>query len=393
MSIISYNKAVRECTRTKEWTRSVSLLDELNCRGLQADVITYNSASAVACSSGEAWRVALLVLRCATSCWVRQDVKTYSSSVTACGKARWQSALCLASQIHVTGLRLDSIAATSAINALERKANWQQAILQLLDSRRANWQPSAFAGNAVLRATSTCQWNRTMHCVLTTLQARAISGDIITYNSMIETASDWKQAISLLQDIGDQELRPDLVTWNSLIAVCSRVVQWQRALALLDILNDVIKADLVSCNSTLAACARSGKFQQALSLLDRMLQQGIQSDVITRSALMRSCARASAWRMTLFLSSARQANMNAIALNEVQLACERACEWQLALQHFEEAEHDFSQYVTIYIYIYMYVYIYIYGTPPKIYVFYLISAISTHEHLLMTILPLPIVSS
>eukprot|EP00439_Symbiodinium_sp_Y106_P060052 s2430_g8.t2 len=161
---------------------------------------------------------------------------------------------------------------------------------------------------------------------------------------MIETASDWKQAISLLQDIGDQELRPDLVTWNSLIAVCSRVVQWQRALALLDILNDVIKADLVSCNSTLAACARSGKFQQALSLLDRMLQQGIQSDVITRSALMRSCARASAWRMTLFLSSARQANMNAIALNEVQLACERACEWQLALQHFEEAEHDFSQY-------------------------------------------------
>ena len=97
--------------------------------------------------------------------------------------------------------------------------------------------------------------------------------------------------------------------------------------------------------------------------------------------------------MTLFLSSARQANMNAIALNEVQLACERACEWQLALQHFEEAEHDFSQYVTIYIYIYMYVYIYIYGTPPKIYVFYLISAISTHEHLLMTILPLPIVSS
>ncbi|CAE7198008.1 unnamed protein product [Symbiodinium sp. CCMP2456] len=68
-----------------------------------------------------------------------------------------------------------------------------------------------------------------------------------------------------------------------------------------------------------------------------MSQQGIQPDVISRSAVMRSCARATAWRMALFLSSARQANMNAIALNEVQLACERACEWQLSLQQFEDS--------------------------------------------------------
>ena len=42
----------------------------------------------------------------------------------------------------------------------------------------------------------------------------------------------------------------------------------------------------------------------------------------------------------------------------------------------------------------MYIYTYMVAPPlPKICVFYLFSAISTHEHLLMTILPLTIVSS
>ena len=42
--------------------------------------------------------------------------------------------------------------------------------------------------------------------------------------------------------------------------------------------------------------------------------------------------------------------------------------------------------------IYIYIYICIYGTPAKIYVFCLFSALSPNDHLLMTILPFTIVS-
>ena len=344
VSIITYNKAIWECgTKRQAWTRAVSLVDELHCKSLEADVVTYNSTVGAIVKTLAAWQVAMLALQCAASCRVRQDVKACSSFISACGTTkRWRNALFVASQIHLTSLRIDSIAATSAINALERTSSWQQAIIHLLDSKHKQWQPSSFAGNAVIRAAK-CEWGSVARCILTTLQARDIVGDLITYNSMIEAASEWPEASSILLEISDRYLRPDVVTLNSLLAVFSRLAQWQRALVMLDASHehDGLQADTVSYNTAITTCGRCSKFAQALHVLDGMLQQNLQPDVITQSAAMQSCARATAWQMALSLST-MQMDMNAIALNAVLISCERSCEWQLAVRQLKATESEFA---------------------------------------------------
>ena len=84
--------------------------------------------------------------------------------------------------------------------------------------------------------------------------------------SVCETFA-WHAALALLAEVG---LGADKVTCNSAISACGRASEWQQALGLLELMEKkLLEADTISCNSAISACEKAGKWQEALSILQQ----------------------------------------------------------------------------------------------------------------------------
>ena len=52
-----------------------------------------------------------------------------------------------------------------------------------------------------------------------------------------------------------------------------------------------LQPDVITYSALITACEKGGMAERALQVFDKMLQQGLQPDVITYSALIHACKR------------------------------------------------------------------------------------------------------
>ena len=82
-NVIAFNVAISACEKGKQSERALELLDEMQARGLQPDVISF-SAAISACEKGGQWERALALLDETPSRGVAPDVIIYSAAISAC---------------------------------------------------------------------------------------------------------------------------------------------------------------------------------------------------------------------------------------------------------------------------------------------------------------------
>ena len=82
-NVIAFNVAISACEKGKQSERALELLDEMQARGVQPDVISF-SAAISACEKGGQWERALALLDETPSRGVAPDVIIYSAAISAC---------------------------------------------------------------------------------------------------------------------------------------------------------------------------------------------------------------------------------------------------------------------------------------------------------------------
>jgi pentatricopeptide repeat protein len=94
------------------------LLEEMQAKGVEPDVITYNAAIS-ACEKGGQWEKALQLLEEMQAKGVEPDVITYSATISACEKGgQWEKALQLLEEMRAKGLKPDVITSAAVIDAV-----------------------------------------------------------------------------------------------------------------------------------------------------------------------------------------------------------------------------------------------------------------------------------
>merc|ERR1711904_202411 len=94
------------------------------------------------------------------------------------------------------------------------------------------------------------------------------------------------RALSLLHQMRECGVTPDVISFNAAISACEKGGQWEQALALLDKMrkNGVTPPDVISFNAAISACGKGGQWRRAVSLLDEMPKCGVTPDVISFNA-------------------------------------------------------------------------------------------------------------
>ena len=108
----------------------------------------------------------------------------------------------------------------------------------------------------------------------------------------MKTSRTPKEMARLVEDIGPKSTKE----YTMCISALGRSRQWERALSLLDEMRERgVTPDVISFSAAISACEKAGKWERVLSLLDEMRERGVAPNVISFSAAISACEKGGKW--------------------------------------------------------------------------------------------------
>ncbi|CAJ1438352.1 unnamed protein product [Effrenium voratum] len=256
-----------------QWQRSMNLLEILEKRHLEADVIAY--------STDGPWRVSLQLLQKMRQLRLEVNAISVGAAVNSC-KAEWQHAVSLLPQTE------NVMALNAAISACGAAGQWQTALYL---SNKSDTDIITY--NACISACEGAgQWG-TAVLLLRRAQDRRLEPSVVTYNAAIsacEEASEWQQALRLVQEMEHQDLQRDIISYNAGITACGKAERWQHAFKLLHEAEGAsLEATVITYNATITASA--GTWQQASKRLEELRVGNLEPNIITWGSAISACEK------------------------------------------------------------------------------------------------------
>ncbi|CAL1146703.1 unnamed protein product, partial [Cladocopium goreaui] len=361
--------ANRACAKSGEWKQAIALLQELlEVKNLELDVVPF-AAAINACTNGQEWLPALLILSEVNSVQVEVNVITYNSAISACEKSgEWQKAFDLLHAMPKQQLQAGMLANPLSLPLFKtlRKYELIQASTAflmamyffthaalvvrkpLLFKASANHgleEPEEAAAAATGGSCRNCcnrvegekvsKWSLALQ-LFDDLRQRELEASLISYNSTISACAksgEWQRALALLEDADATATGCDVISYNAAITACSNAAEWDHALSLLRALNlSRLKANLITYNAMLGGCR---SVQEVWTFIEEAESLGLNPNMITYGAAISACDRLGESQQALLLLqhlTVGRLRCNVIACSAAISACEKCAEWQNALR-------------------------------------------------------------
>ncbi|CAE7545434.1 unnamed protein product [Symbiodinium sp. CCMP2592] len=305
----SFGAALSACERGSQWLLALLLLQDMDDRGVQRDVISC-SAAISACEKSAAWQSAVALVETMTTSQIRCDVVCLGAAVAALAAgSEWSRALHMAREMEVASVSLNVVAYGSALKACEMSRSWEQAlaILQEMEDRQVH--PNVICFNSTISACekSAC-WEWALE-VLWQMRLRRLPADVISYSaasSACEKCAQWQWSLHLLDDMMLCRVDPDNYTYASSISACQKASEWLVALSL-------PRQDTIAVAAAISACEKGQKrrsdtaWRSASALLAELAPKRLQRDAICSNAILSAFEKAQKWIQALALLHTRRA--------------------------------------------------------------------------------------
>jgi pentatricopeptide repeat domain-containing protein 1 len=111
---------------------------------------------------------------------------------------------------------------------------------------------------------------------------------------------NWRKAVSLLNEMIEQNIKPSPVSYNAVISACGAGKQWEEALKTFRRMSDAgLQPNLISYSAMMSACTGSGQWLQALQIFDEMLSSTVEPNEVTFTSAIVACGGLKQWKMAL----------------------------------------------------------------------------------------------
>ena len=134
----------------------------------------------------------------------------------------------------------------------------------------------------------------------------SVKPDVVTYNTLISAYSNSgkpREALNLFNSINlEPTIFPDIVTYTCAMRAYIKEKKEESAIILFETLQDKkMKLDVYAYACVIDACAKSNKWRKALDYLDEMRRSGIEPNAVAYSAAINACGNGAQWRVALDL--------------------------------------------------------------------------------------------
>lgn len=191
--VVCFSAAIRACGRAGQWRRALSVMADMERRGVAPNSHTF-SAAISACAQGGHWQPALALLERMPLLGVPPNLYCFNSAIAACEKgAEWQRALELLERMELQGVRPDAFSFNSAISACEKGGRWDRAL-----------------------------------ALLYLMERRGVLPDVISYSAAISACGKggrWERALALMKAMQRRQIAPNLHSFNAAISACGAAGQ------------------------------------------------------------------------------------------------------------------------------------------------------------------------
>jgi pentatricopeptide repeat protein len=306
-------------------------------KGLRPNVYTFGSLMSVCAKRGDVTQCKSLMNQMRES-GIKPNSVIYSTAISACERCsppRSDLAIELLNESIKEGSMegfMNIVGFNAAISVCARAGEWQQAC-QILDEMEGNRavdkkpildydtfipKPDEITYGTVMAA---CERAKEWHTVLQlskrmetlrsdlemdgmgissalhACQQLGYGRDALNY---IKKMKQLKKQNVVRRDRGNHRRKalsgPDDVAYRLAISACARGGLIQEALDLLNAMEKETgtKPDVAAYTAAIGGCVESGDYMQAFEILNDMKTKGVQPNVITYSAVISSCASASA---------------------------------------------------------------------------------------------------
>lgn len=307
-SVFNHNLALSTCAEAGQWEEALSLLKKMKTtEGSEADtepdVISHNICIS-ACARAGRWEEAVETLRgMSESGTVSPDVISFSSAISACQRARqWETAVSLLREMPSRGLKPNSITYNAAMTACIRAKRGDKALELFEEMATAS---GSRLGNGNASGSNIVERDRASYnCAITACNCM-IRGD--------DEGEPWRRALEILRRMPEEDVEPDVISYNSAIAVLGGAGRVDEAVALLrEMINDggngirgSVMPDTITWNSAISAAGNAGDWELALELLREMISYGerldreerrVRPDMISYSTALKALAPHGRWK-------------------------------------------------------------------------------------------------
>ena len=222
---ISFNSTMRSLTgigsSTSRWQLAMKLHHELQQNALLPSLTTLSTMTNL-CAQGNAWPFALSFLKDALEVKTLLDAASFSSVLVSCARSRrWQRSVALFAELTSSGVTPDLACFNAAISACERGGHWSGAIALLNEMHHMLLAPDLTSTNSIISACEKgCKWQVALHVFAHVVSVSKSKVTFAALLSALTRGKAWQLALSLLDDMRDQEMQPGPLHLTSVLEAC-----------------------------------------------------------------------------------------------------------------------------------------------------------------------------
>lgn len=391
-NVFTYTSAVVALAEAGKWQEAVRTYEGMPAHLERNDAIINAAVSAAA--AGGAWQVAVGILHDAIAAGTSPRVSSFNMAFNSLADGRQPAeALGLLRRMRdASSARPNLLTYNAVLRTLEKAGRWRQAARLLRDMRREKVRPSLISFNlalgacakgakkdkgsadapAALPTTPTAprveqSWEEGAdnggveaeaaaeaaaemddECATAGEQAEkllleaqrwGVRPDVVSYSSAIAALAargEYERVIGLIGAMQEEGVEPTTFSWTAAIAACERAGEWQKALGLFNGLREAGGgADLPTWHAAISAAGSSGKVELAKSLLEEMrAEEGLNVTLRAYNGVLKACERAADWDAAIDLMVIMKAEGLApdkVSYTSTVGAAGRAGEWEKAL--------------------------------------------------------------
>ncbi|KAF0903789.1 hypothetical protein E2562_029894, partial [Oryza meyeriana var. granulata] len=216
--------------------------------------------------------------------------------VRAVGAASWRRALDAFEWLVASGGRAQGPRVVAVVLGVLGRAS-QDALAEEVFLRFAREGATVQVFNAMMGVYARSGRFDDVRQLLDAMRDQDIEPDLVSFNTLINARAKSGclaagGALKLLHEVRQAGLRPDAITYNTLISACSQGSNLDDAVALFEeMIASECRPDLWTYNAMVSVHGRCGKAQEAERMFKELVEKGFQPDAVTYNSLLYAFAK------------------------------------------------------------------------------------------------------
>ncbi|CAE7555775.1 unnamed protein product [Symbiodinium natans] len=305
---LAYNVGLKAVLAVDDWARVLTTFDDMVCRGAAPVAMDSSCSTALVAAQagpGVAWQLVVNFLAGMRRGEVDPGTAGYNTALAACIRA----------------------------------GEWERAIGLFCDMERWRVAPDVFTFSSLISGVKAGAWPEKALDLFGDLRGRRLAADSVLVNAAISAASTGEAGLILLHDMLEEELRPDLFTYSSVLDTLAADARWSDAV---DLVEDLRFRGLYPSNAVASTLLPKAPWAAALQLWAEA-KRGLEPDQVLCGAHLASWEEGYHWQQALGSMRWMQTghlDLTDVAFSSGILVCANARRWPEAailLEHMENS--------------------------------------------------------